>query len=456
MNSMLVPVLLVIISASVLIILLMGIKSAGQKKQENFKGNDKHSKKSRASIIKDAEKKISHDPHNVGALTSLGEIYYLEENWEKSYTIYKTLFDISAAHVEIDQLKVSLRKGIAAYNIGKNDEAVIALSFALKKDPTNWEAASFLGQAFYKNNVFDKAIFCLKRAHDLNPALTSVFGSLGLSYFKAQKYKESLPYLKKTLDMQPDNKEIMFSIAVAMTETGMGEKALKIFLHLRPDPVFGARSCLEAGRVHERQKNLELAIQDYEIGMKLQNVPEKEALLIKYRCANDFIALKNLSKALTLLKQIQALHPGYKDVEALVARYAELNQNSNLQTYLLSGTSDFVALCRKFIAVYYAKQVVKIEDVSVQAESVEILCDVDFDKMEDRELFRFYRSTNVIGDMNIRELHSKLRDLKCDRGFCVTMGKFSESAHKFIDGRPIDFIEKDQLVNVLKKINTFG
>lgn len=456
---MLVTALLIIIITSVFIIGLMAVKTIKQKSQDGAKGynaNDKHSKKNRAAIIKDAEKKLSHDPHNVNALTSLGELYYTEGNWEKSWNVYKTLFDISAAHVEINQLQAAIRKGISAYHLDKMEDAISALTFALKKDTTNWEAANYLGQAFYKNSIYDKSIFCLKRAHDLNPSLTSVYEPLGLSYFRAQKYKDSLSYLRKALDLQPDNKEVMFSIAVAMTECGMGDKALKIFMHLRPDPNFGAKSCLEAGRIHERQKNIELAIQDYEIGLKLQNVPEKDALQIKYKCANAFFAQKNITKGLGLLKQVQAVHSGYKDVDQLVARYSELNQNSNLQTYLLSGTSDFIALCRKFITVYYPKQTVKIEDVSVQSESIEILCDVDFEKMEDKELFRFYRTTTVIGDMNIRELHSKLRDLKCDKGFCVTMGKFSDSAHKFIDGRPIDFIEKDELIKILKKVSMFG
>lgn len=455
MGSSLVPILLAVISASVLVIILMFIRSLSSKKKD-VKPGEPAGRKSRANIIKDAEKKLTHDPHNVQALTALGEIYFSEKNWEKTRNIYKTLYDISAAHVEVDQFQAALRFGIAAFQLKKSEEAIPALTFALKKDPNSYDAASYLGQAFYQNNVFDKAIYCLKRAHDLNPQVTSILESLALSYFKAQKYRESLPYLKKVLEMNPENKEVMFDIAAAMTETGMGEKAIKIFMHLRPDPEFGAPSCIEAGRIHERNKSYEAAIQDYEIGMKLQNVSEKDMLTIKYRCANAYIALKNISKGLTLLKQIQNLHPGYKDVDALVSRYAELNQNSNLQTYLLSGTSDFVALCRKFIQVFYPHSGVKFEDISVQSESVEILCSVDSNKMECKELFRFYRTSNVIGDINIRDLHSKIRDIKADRGFCITMGKFSESAHKFIDGRPIDFIEKEQLVSILKKINMFG
>jgi hypothetical protein len=58
--------------------------------------------------------------------------------------------------------------------------------------------------------------------------------------------------------------------------------------------------------------------------------------------------------------------------------------------------------------------------------------------------------------MPVREFHSKMRDLRFDAGFCVTMCSFSESAHKHAEGRPIDLIEKDQLSKILKKINMFS
>jgi hypothetical protein len=227
-------------------------------------------------------------------------------------------------------------------------------------------------------------------------------------------------------------------------------------MHLRPDPEFGPQACLEAGKMHERVKDFASAVKDYEIALRLPSVPDQIMLQIKYRLANTCIGMNDISKALTYLRQIQAAKQGYKDVDALVARYSELNQNKNLQTYLMSGTSDFVALCRKFISTYYKDAFVKVEDVQVASESVEIVCEVETSKWEAKQMFRFYRTQNVIGDINVRDFHSKLRDTKCDNGVCITMGNFSESAHKYIDGRPVDLIEKDELVKILKRINMFS
>ena len=46
-----------------------------------------------------------------------------------------------------------------------------------------------------------------------------------------------------------------------------------------------------------------------------------------------------------------------------------------------------------------------------------------------------------------------MRDTKVDRGFCLTAGTYSAEAQKYVEGRPIDLIEKQKLITVLKKID---
>ncbi len=452
---MIISILLAVIVALLLVVGIVAIR--GMKRNEEKKDvSQKIQKKGKSAILKEAEKKLAHDPHNVPSLELIGDLYYSEKDWEKVWSVYKTLYDISSAHPEVDIAKCALRMGVAAFNLEKNDDAVSALMLCIKKDSNNFDCNMYLGKALMKSNTFDKAVYCFKKAKVLQPENNEVNMLLGTALFKSQKYRDSLPFLKRVLDENPGNKEVLFDMAVAMTECGMGDKALKVFMHLRPDPEFGAQACLEAGKMHERVKDFGNAVKDYEIALRLPNVAEQILLQIKYRLANTCIAMNDISKALTYLRQIQASKPQYKDVDALVARYSELNQNKNLQTYLMSGTSDFVALCRKFIATYYKDAFVKVEDVQVASESVEIICEVETSKWEAKQMFRFYRTQNVIGDINVRDFHSKLRDTKCDNGVCITMGNFSESAHKYIDGRPVDLIEKDELVKILKRINMFS
>lgn len=409
-------------------------------------------KKNRMGLVRDCMRQLTHDPHNIEALTTLAGIYFEDAQFEKAYPLYSTLFALSNSHVEIDAGMTSERFGICAFKMGKQNEAGSALVKACKIFPTSFDANFYLGLLMYQMNEFQKAILCLRRARTLSPDAPEVNEYLGLAYFKAKQYRESLPFLKRAIDEKPTDKELLFSFATAMSETGFNDKALKLFLHLRPDPQYGAQACLAAGRIHENMHQAELAIEDYEIGLKLENTPNDVTTMLRYRLALSFLSQKNIPKALLLLKQIQVTSPNFKDVNSLVQRYQELNSNANLQIYLLAGMNDFVALCRRMVNAYYADATTKIEDVQINSDFVDILCTVETSRWEDTEIFRFYRTTSAIGELFIRDFHTKLHDLKNDKGLCFTAGTFTEGAIRYAEGRPVDLIDKTRLAVMLKKV----
>lgn len=417
------------------------------------KGGDKGSQKGRAQILKEASRKLAQDPHNPAALIALGDLYYNDRTWDKAFPIYETQLSIAPAHKEIDAFKAALRQGICAVKLNKLQDAFRGLSAAYNINPNDYEVNYYLGLALYKNNDFEKAVPRFKKVLVLKPDVTNINSPLGLSLYKAKHYRESLSFLKRALDENPENKEVLFSMADAMNESGYGDKAMKIFMHLRPDPEFGARSCLAAGLYHLKLGENEKAIQDFEIGLRHQNVSQDVALEIRYRLATAYFQIKAISKGLSVLTEIQAMVPSYKDVPQLLARYQELNQNKNLQVYLMSSTSDFVSLCRRIVVSYYQKAVAKIVDISVTPGCVEILTNVEFPRSEEIHIFRFYRSTGVISDLYIRDFHAKVSESKADRGICFSAGMFSDEARRYAEGRPIDLIEKTNLVRILKKID---
>jgi len=81
------------------------------------------------------------------------------------------------------------------------------------------------------------------------------------------------------------------------------------------------------------------------------------------------------------------------------------------------------------------------------------LTNVEFPRSEEIHIFRFYRSTGVISDLYIRDFHAKVSESKADRGICFSAGMFSDEARRYAEGRPIDLIEKTNLVRILKKID---
>lgn len=409
--------------------------------------------KGRTQIIRDATRKLSSDPHNPDGLIPLSDLYYSEHAWDKAYPLYETMVAVAPAHKEIDAYKAALRQGICAIKLNKLQEAFKGLSTAYNLRPDDFDVNYYLGQACYTNNEFEKAVPCLRKALVIKPEATNLNGILGLSLYKAKHYKEALQFLRRALDEHPDNKEVLFSMADSMLESGYGEKAMKVFLHLRPDPEYGARSCLAAGTIHAKSGQYDKAIQDFQIGLKHQNVPVEIMLELRYQLAVSCFAINDIANGILSLREVQAVNPSYKDVPSLMGRYQELNQNRNLQVYMMAATSDYVALCRKIVAGYYANANTKILDIAVNPEFVEIMVTVQTPKWEDTEVFRFYRSGNAVGELPVRDFHAKVSDSKADRGLCFTAGSYTDTARKYVEGRPIDIVDKSGLIKILKKIN---
>ena len=162
---MLIPVLISITVAVILITVILVISGAKNKSKGSRaeKVASSVQKRGMGNVVKEYEKKLAHDPHNVEALSELGAVYYDAGNWEKVWAIYKTLFDISSAHTEIDVSEVTRKWGIAGYNLKKYDEAINSLMFSLKKQPDSFEGNYYLGAAFMDKQAYDKAAYCFKK-----------------------------------------------------------------------------------------------------------------------------------------------------------------------------------------------------------------------------------------------------------------------------------------------------
>lgn len=437
----------IMIALVAVLTLFMGKNGGGSTKDK------KTSNRNKAQIIKEANKKLAKNPHDPAGLIPLGDVYFSSQIWDKAYLIYNDLskLDSKSGFVNLDEC--FLRLGISALQLGKNPEAVQALVSAYKINSVSFENNFYLGKAMFNQKLYEKSVPLFKKAILAKPESTGVYFLLAQSLYFAKKYRECLSFFKKALDEDPSNKEALFNMSDAMFQEGRGDRAIKIFMHLRADPVYGARSCLRAGIFHTKINDLNSAIQDYEIGLKHENEPSDIRVEIEYNLARCYFEKNQIAKGLALLKAIRNSVQNYKDVNSLINRYQELSQNNNLQIYISANSNDFVTLCRKFILTKYKNSNVKIQNIEKDSLYTDILAEIFAATWQDVVLFRFFRTTGSVGEIYIREFHEHMNDVNAERGFCVSAGIFSEESKKYIEGRPIDLIEKTELTKILKQIS---
>jgi restriction endonuclease Mrr len=199
----------------------------------------------------------------------------------------------------------------------------------------------------------------------------------------------------------------------------------------------------------------ELAITDFEIGLKHEAITLDTEAELRYQLAASCLRLQDISAAMKHLEQVKTLKENYKDVAELIEKHKELNANKNLQIFTMASSGDFIALCRKIVISYFAKAKVKITKTTVTRNDwADLTAEIDTPKWSDTVMFRFIRTQGAIGELVLRDFYAHLKDVKASKGICIAIGAFSDEAKKFTDSRLIDLIEKDKLMHILNRIDS--
>jgi tetratricopeptide (TPR) repeat protein len=407
----------------------------------------------RHAVIREANRALAQNPKDADALNALAEVYYAEKDWAKAAKTYSVLIDLVAANPQMDEDEILLRHGLSSMQIGQTDEAYRSLVLARKGNEAKFEINYNLGQIELQRRAYEKAVPLLRAAHDERPEHMPTAKALGQVYFHVKRHREAIALLKRVTDAEPDDKESIFTLGQAYYELGQNEAASRIFGHLRPDPVYGPRSALMAGSIHLKSHAYDEAELDFQIGLKHEKMQPEILLELKYRLAATYTRKNQLDRAIDMLRQIAQVNPAYKDVAAQIERSRELAGNENLRVFLVAPTSEFIGLCRRIVLNYFPKSKTKIVDISVgRTDYTDILAEIHTAKWEDIVVFRFVRSSGTVGELVLRDLHSRIKDLHAGRGFCVSAGDYSESGQEFVEARLIDLLGKPELNRLLNRI----
>jgi tetratricopeptide (TPR) repeat protein len=406
------------------------------------------------AALKEANKRLQANPRDPEGLSTLGDLFFQDGVWENAYKTYETLIDILPATHGLDEFTINLRYGISAMKTNRTDAAYKGLSAARVIKADNFEVNFNLGTLEFQRKNYNKAIQLFQQARIQDPEHPGCLRILGHSFFKMKKYKEAMSFIRQAIDLAPDDKESLYTLAECYHEANQIEQALKIFSHLRPDPLMGAQSCLMAGTINMETHQETKAIEDFEIGLKHKNISPDIEIEMKYKLAACYLRANEIGKALGHLRDIQALNANYRDVAVLIGKYQELNANKNLQIYTMAPSADFVTLCRKIVMTYYPRAKVKIISISVTKNDwADILAEVDTPKWSDLVMFRFIRTQGAIGEMIVREFHNHLKEVKAGKGICVTLGTYTEEARRYTEARLIDLIEKEKFSAILNNVD---
>ncbi|MCL2809116.1 MAG: tetratricopeptide repeat protein, partial [Treponema sp.] len=309
------PILIAVIAIVLVVSVLLLLKGAMGK--SSFGGG--RISKDRSVALKEATKRLAQNPNDPEALFTMATAYFDESNWDRAMKTYETLIDqISMNQVQgIDNFEVFLRYGLSARKLNMIEQAYKGFSMARTFRQDNFEVNYELGVLEFERKNYEKSVQLLKQARTQDPDSPAVLRYMGHSLFRLKKPKEAMNFIRKAIDLAPDDKESLYTLAECYHEANQIEQALRIFNHLRADPVMGPNACLFAGTIHLDTRQYEAAIVDFEIGLRHQNIKADILADLRYKLATTLIKTNEIGKAIPYLKQLQAENPSFKDVNVL-------------------------------------------------------------------------------------------------------------------------------------------
>jgi tetratricopeptide (TPR) repeat protein len=404
-------------------------------------------------IVREATRRLAQDPRDVPALQDLAQIFFDEQDFGNAYRHYRTLVSLCGANPEIDEFQANLRLGQSALRVKKAEEAYKHLMVARSLRPDEFEVNFNLGLLEYLRKNHQKASEYFRIAHSQRPDDVATNRYLGYSLYRQRAFTDGIELLRRVLDFEPEDKKAQFLLAKSHYALKQSEPALEIFTRLRTDPEIGAVSALHSGLLNTNAKKYDAALEDFDIGLRQENIKHAVFLELKYRMADTYLKSGDLSAAIRLWKEIKTLQPDYRDVSQKINQYQEVNTNRFLQTFLMGASSEFITLCRRIAIRYYANADTKLVDINLRkGEHANILAHVRASLWEDQVLFRFVRSQGAIGELLLRDLYLHAKDVHASRAVCLTAGTFTDQARGFVEARMIDLVDKDDLVKLLQKL----
>ena len=153
---LLIPAIVVLVAGAGFLLFL------GRKKRSDENGKSKG--KDRQAIIKEANRSLGQNPRDAEALKSLGDVYYQDEEFDKSNKTFELLVDLVATNKELDEFEITMKYAISALHIKRFKEAYKALLIARTMKQDVFEVNYNLGYLEYMRKNYEKSAALLSQA----------------------------------------------------------------------------------------------------------------------------------------------------------------------------------------------------------------------------------------------------------------------------------------------------
>lgn len=411
-----------------------------------------------AQAVKIAKGMLSKEPRNFEAHYYLGLAYLAENKPELAFMEMKTVNQISLFSRDVPEVEFRKKMAELFRRFEQDEEALKEYILLTTLDPTDAENFYNSGLIFEERGKPDQAVKFYKKTLELDPRHSNTHIHLGLLLFRAKRVGEAKQELEIALKLNPENYQANYYLGKILKDNQDFNGALIAFERAQKDPDLKLKALVERGSCFLSQKNYDRAQVELERALKLStNDGDNETLFARYFLALCYEKNRQIDKAVGEWEKIYAKKPTFKDVAEKLSAYQDLRVDDHMKDYITSSKPEFLEICSKItnsmgFNVRDSKEIPNgVEIVSMENESDKWR---NVKKMP--KLMIFLRISNQVEEGTVRALAEAAKKINAARAICITNTTFHRSAIAYAETRPMDLIGKDQLQELLNKIDLSG
>ncbi|MFP4364766.1 MAG: tetratricopeptide repeat protein [Spirochaetia bacterium] len=398
-----------------------------------------------------AKEPRSADPHWFLALAYLGE-----NKPELALMELKTINQLGQFGTYCKE--VPFRKKISELymKFNQHEEALKEYLLLIKAEPYEADHYYNVGLLFEERNRTDKALSYFKKAVEIDPRHSDAHFKTGLILYKNRKPVESRSEFESAIKYNSDNYDAHFYLGKLMKEGHEYVAALIEFEKAQKAAHLKVKALVERGGCYMSMNNFERAISELERAIKLaQNDAAPEVLFGRYFLSICYEKMRNIDSAIEQWEKIYSKKPSFRDVAEKLSQYQELRSDDKVKDYLTSGTEEFLDICK---AITTQSLGLTARDISEIPNGCQIIAvEPDSGKWRNTRkmprIIKFFRVPDILDDGTVRYMNEEMKKLGITRGVIITSSTFSRKAVEFAETRPINLYNKEQLQELLKKVN---
>ncbi|MEY3344199.1 MAG: hypothetical protein RL090_1883 [Bacteroidota bacterium] len=195
---------------------------------------------SRNTVWKDNETLYSNDvklsPNSTRTQYYMGNFLAKQENWKgKPQAAKQRILRESIGYLQrsidiYDKFSdAHLQMGVAYYNLGVMDSALVCYEKALAISPRNHTILNNMGTIYFEKKDLNKALELFKRSIEIDPNYADGQYNLGSSYGMLQQYDDALRHLNLAASLSPNNAQIHNAIGITYRFKGDQTNSARAF-----------------------------------------------------------------------------------------------------------------------------------------------------------------------------------------------------------------------------------